>query len=103
MPSLLVGCDTTHRPHEAQEEGRLKCGYFDSSGKVDQNAHGSGQPLALGFFPEHRAEEMLMERLAPSLALLIPFGFVFLISLIERCDQLWILNASVTAIAVTAL
>ena len=30
----------TYRPHEAQEEGRPKCRYFDSYWKVDQNTHG---------------------------------------------------------------
>ena len=33
--------DTTHRPHEAQEEERPKCGYFDPYWKVNQNTHGS--------------------------------------------------------------
>ena len=30
-----------HRPHEAQEEGRPKCGFIDPSSKVDQNTHAS--------------------------------------------------------------
>jgi hypothetical protein len=37
MHSLIIGCspetqstqDTIHKPHETQEQGRLKCGYVD--------------------------------------------------------------------------
>ena len=47
--------DTTHRPHEVQDEGRPKCGYFDPYWKVYQNTHGS-QPtnrLIIGSPMEH--------------------------------------------------
>jgi hypothetical protein len=32
--------NTIHRPYEAQEEERPKCGYFSPSEKGEQNAHG---------------------------------------------------------------
>ena len=32
--------DTIHRPYEAQEEGRPKCGHFDPSEKEEQSTHG---------------------------------------------------------------
>ena len=31
IPKAQNNQDTIHRPHEAQEEGRTKCGYFGSS------------------------------------------------------------------------
>jgi hypothetical protein len=36
--------DTIHRPHEAQEEGRTKCGYFGPSkkGEVTETSCGEG-------------------------------------------------------------
>ena len=37
--------DTTHRPHEAHEEGRPKCGYFDPYWKVIEIPMAHSQPI----------------------------------------------------------
>ena len=39
--SINSKAQNTHRPYEAQEEGRPKYRYVDPSWKVDQNTHGS--------------------------------------------------------------